>query len=120
MEQIMQAIAIVVSIAFFAAFVYVMVRGIMSWHSNKDVPVVTSEATVAGKRNGAAHDGKNNRNEFFVSFKTDVDDPVELSVTRLEYSQVSVGDKGMLSHRAGTLLRFEITEKMPEGDEDDA
>lgn len=49
MEKFMEIVAIVVSIGFMAAFVYVIVNGLIHLHKNKDVEVYTIDAHVSDK-----------------------------------------------------------------------
>ena len=118
MEKFMEIVAIVVSIGFMAAFVYVIVNGLIHLHKNKDVEVYTIDAHVSDKSEAelpvSVTGKKKPIKAYFVSFSPDGTNELKLRVTPLEYSQVNIGDRGRLSFRDDVLLRFEVIERICE------
>ena len=110
MDAVMEILQILIFFAFLAAFVYVMVTGVMKWNTNRKIPVISTDADVRDKQENEIPgiNRKKPGRECFLVFECSGGELVTLRVTPNEYDLVEVGDNGTLNYRADILLSFEV------------
>lgn len=110
MDAVMEILQVLIFFAFLAAFVYVMVTGVMKWNKNRKIPIVSTGAHVKEKQENEIPgiNKKKPGRECFLVFQCAGGELVTLRVTPNEYDLVEVGDNGTLNYRADILLSFEV------------
>ena len=106
----------IVFFLFFAIFVSMIVKGLSQCIKNNDPPRLTVPATVVAKRtnvsrhhhhHGAGHGMHSSTStSYYVTFKVESGDRMELHVEGHEYGLLVEGDKGDLSFQGTRYLGF--------------
>ncbi len=96
-----------------ALFIFVIVRGIMTWNHNNHSPRLTVDAIIVSRRmdashhhnNGAGHVGTS-YSRYYVTFQVVSGDRIELLVDGSEYGMLAEGDRGQLTFQGTRYLEF--------------
>lgn len=103
------------------AFIVIIVKGISTWNKNNNSPRLTVVAEVVSKRIDVTHHRHANAGDatgahgyhttsstrYYVTFRVDSGDRVELSVSCSQYGMLADGDMGKLSFQGTRYLSFE-------------
>ncbi|GLX69666.1 DUF2500 domain-containing protein [Paenibacillus glycanilyticus] len=90
-------------------FLYVIIRGIVTWTSNNSAELLTQSAVIIDKRTevwGGSGDSSANTN-YYVTFEIEDRSRVELPVSGNKFGLLIVGDKGILSYQGTRFKSFE-------------
>ena len=95
-------------VIWFILFFYIIAKNIGQFIENENSPVLTVSATVADKRRKTHHHRSGHTHSYHVTFETDNGEELELRVKRYVYSELSVGDRGMLTHQGTRYKGFDM------------
>lgn len=100
-------------ILWFVLFFFIIAKGIGQWIGNENSPVLTAPATIVDMRRKTHHHhhkhGHHISHSYHVTFEKEDGERVELKVKRYEYNEMSIGDKGTLTHQGTRYQGFEKT-----------
>lgn len=111
-------IRVLISLMVFAVFGLVFCRIISTWRKNELSPRLTVAATVVAKRGHTSRDPycktcQVNASEistsYYVTFRFESGDRLELHVPSHEIGYLTEGDRGMLTFQGTRFLSFERT-----------
>lgn len=93
-------------------FAWLLCKNIARWHKNNSSPRITVVAEVTSKRTASdwVHAGNGAMIEntcFYVTFRTEEADVVELRVKGKIYRMLSEGDAGRLTFQGTRFISFE-------------
>lgn len=101
-------------ILFIAAFLLIVLRGLLQWNKNNHSPRLTVEAKVVSKRTTVTHHSSGAHGEhmasstsYYVTFQVESGDRMELCVKGGEYGMLAEGDWGRLTFQGTRYLGFE-------------
>ena len=99
------------TILFFILFFAALGKVISQWVKNENSPRLTVPAKIVDMRRKTHHRHSgghhHHTHSFHVTFEVESGDRMELKVTRLEYSTLTVGEQGKLSFQGTRYLGFE-------------
>lgn len=97
-------------ILWFVLFFYIVGKGISQWIENENSPVLTVSASIVDMRRKTHHHHHNGHHHhsrtYHVTFEKEGGERIELKVKRNEYHEMSIGDKGMLTHQGTRYQGF--------------
>ena len=111
--QIMSGMFTIVFVLAIGMFLFVIVRGIGTWHKNNESPRLRVPARIAAKRisvsrHACADDHHHvGATWYYVTFEFESGDRMEFSVDGGEYGMLAENDRGMLSFQGTRYLSFE-------------
>ena len=98
-------------VIWFVLFFYIIGKNIAQYIENENSPVLTVSAVIVDMRRKTHHHHSNGHHHhthsYHITFETQEGEPLELRVKRYEYNELSVGDRGMLTHQGTRYLGFE-------------
>ena len=98
-------------VIWFVLFVYIIAKNTGQFIENENSPVLTVPATIVDMRRKTHHHHSNGHHHhshsYYVIFEVENGERLELRVTRLEYNELAVGDRGMLIHQGTRYKCFE-------------
>ena len=105
------------SVAFFALFIFAVVSIVRQWVQNNNSPRLTVEALVVSKRTHTSQQpmagdptgahGFHTTTECIVTFQVESGDQLKFSVSGGEYRTLAEGDRGRLTFQGTRYLGFE-------------
>lgn len=100
-------------ILWFVLFFYFIFKGVSQWIENENSPVLTMPATIVDMRRKTHHHhhkhGASISHSYHVTFEKEGGERIELKVKRYEYNEMTIGDKGMLTHQGTRYQGFTRT-----------
>ena len=97
-------------IIWFILFFWIIGKGIAQFIENENSPVLTVPATIVDMRRKTHHHhhkhGHHHTHSYHVTFETESGERIELRVLWTDYRELSVGDKGMLTHQGTRYQGF--------------
>ena len=96
----------------YGMFIFVIAKNIGQWIENENSPVLTVPALILDMRRKTHHhhsNGHHHTHSYHVKFEAENGKRMELWVKRNEYNQLTVGDRGSLTHLGTRYLGFERT-----------
>ena len=98
-------------VVWFVLFFCIIGKNIAQYIENENSPVLTVSATIVDMRRKTHHHHSNGHHHhthsYHITFETQEGDRLELRVKRYEYNELTVGDRGMLTHQGTRYLGFE-------------
>ena len=111
--RVMDSMFTIVFVLVIGVFLFVIVRGIGTWHKNNESPRLRVPARVVAKRIGVSHHGAAGDHHhvgttwYYVTFEFESGDRMEFSVDGEEYGMLAENDRGMLFFQGTRYLSFE-------------
>ena len=94
----------------FILFIWIIGKNLAQFVENENSPVLTVPATVVDMRRKSHHHHGNGHHHvshsYHITFEKDDGERLELRVKRYEYNELTVGDKGMLTHQGTRYKGF--------------
>lgn len=98
-------------VIWFILFFLIIGKGIAQFIENENSPVLTVPATIVDMRRKTHHHhhkhGHHHSHSYHVTFEVESGERIELRVLWTDYRELSVGDKGMLTHQGTRYQGFE-------------
>ena len=98
-------------VIWFILFFWIIGKGIAQFIENENSPVLTVPATIVDMRRKTHHHhhkhGHHHSHSYHITFEVENGERIELRVKRYEYNEMSVGDRGMLTHQGTRYKGFE-------------
>ena len=92
-------------------FFWIIGKGIAQFIENENSPVLTGPATVVDMRRKTHHHHSNGHHHhthsYHITFEKEDGERLELKVKRYEYNELSIGDRGTLTHQGTRYQGFE-------------
>ena len=89
-------------VIWFVLFFWIIGTGIAQFIENENSPVLTIPVTIVDMRRKTHHHhhkhGHHHSHSYHVTFEMENGERLELRVKRYEYNELSIGDRGMLTH----------------------
>ena len=97
-------------VIWFILFFWIIGKGIAQFIENENSPVLTVPATIVDMRRKTHHHhhkhGHHHSHSYHVTFEMENGERLELRVKRYEYNELSIGDRGMLTHQGTRYQGF--------------
>lgn len=97
-------------IIFIGLFIYAVVSNIAQWSKNNNSPVLTVPTVIVEKRKKRHHHRNGNHTHtstsYYISFRVDSGDVMELKVKRSDYHQMDEGMRGDVTFQGTRYLGF--------------
>ena len=97
-------------IIWFVLFFWIIGKGIAQFIENENSPVLTGPATIVDMRRKTHHHLSNGHHHqshsYHITFEKEDGERLELKVKRYEYNELSIGDRGMLTHQGTRYQGF--------------
>lgn len=120
MFDLFPIIFIIVFVLIMGAFVFMFVKGILTWNRNNHSPRLTVAATLVTKRTDVSHHSHAQAGDvtgaaghthsfstrYYVTFQVESGDRMEFEVEGTEYGMLAEGDHGKLSFQGSRFLAF--------------
>lgn len=94
-----------------ALFVYIIGKAVAQFIENENSPVLTGPVTIVDMRRKTHHHHSNGHHHhthsYHITFEKEDGQRLELKVKRYEYHELSVGDRGILTHQGTRYKGFE-------------
>ena len=87
-------------------FVYIIAKNIGQFFENENSPVLTVTATIVDMRRIVHHHQNHHSHSYHITFETENGERLVLKVKRWEYRDLSIGDRGKLTHQGTRYLNF--------------
>ena len=101
----------IIVIIWFVLFFWIIGRGIAQYIENENSPVLTGPATIVDMRTKTHHHHSNGHHHhshsFHITFEKENGERLELKVKRYESEELSLGDRGVLTHQGTRYKGFE-------------
>lgn len=102
----------------FGIILFVIIKGVTQWNKNNNSPRLTVNATVVTKRTSVSHHHHSAgmgmhmscTTDYYVTFRVESGDRMELYVSGSEYGALTEGDVGKLTFQGTRYLGFERTD----------
>ena len=98
-----------------ALFVYIIGKAVAQFIENENSPMLTGPATIVDMRRKTHHHHSNGHHHhthsYHITFEKEDGQRLELKVKRYEYHELSVGDRGILTHQGTRYQGFERREE---------
>ena len=95
----------------FVLFFYIIAKSIAQFIENENSPVQTEHATIVDMRRKTHHHHSNGHHHqtqsYHITFEKEGGERLELKVKRYEYNELSVGERGVLTHQGTRYKGFE-------------
>ena len=92
-------------------FFYIIAKNIGQFIENENSPVLTVPAAIVDMRRKSHHHhhqhGHHISHSYHITFEMENGEQLELRVKRHEYNELSIGDRGMLTHQGTRYQGFE-------------
>lgn len=97
-------------VIWFVLFFWIIGKGIAQFIENENSPVLTIPVTIVDMRRKTHHHhhkhGHHHSLSYHVTFEMENGERLELRVKRYEYNELSIGDRGMLTHQGTRYQGF--------------
>ena len=97
-------------VIWFILFFFIIAKNIGQFIENENSPVLTVSAVIVDMRRKTHHHHSGSHHHhshsYHVTFERDDGDRLELRVRRYEYNELSIGDRGMLTHQGTRYQGF--------------
>lgn len=91
--------------------IYIIAKNIGQFIENENSPVLMVPATIVDMRRKTHHHHSNGHlhhsHSYHVTFEVENGERMELRVKWYEYSELTIGDRGMLTHQGTRYKGFE-------------
>ena len=98
-------------VLFFILFFAVVIKNIAQWFKNENSPRRTVPAKIVDKRRKTHHHHSgghhHHTHSYHITFEKEDGERLELKVKRYEYNELSIGDRGVLTHQGTRYKGFE-------------
>ena len=98
-------------IIWFVLLFWIIGKGIAQFIENENSPVLTGPATIVDMRRKTHHHHSNGHHHhthsYHITFEKEDGESLELKVERYEYNELSIGDRGVLTHQGTRYKGFE-------------
>ena len=98
-------------IIWFVLFFWIIGKGIAQFIENENSPLLTGPATIVDMRRKTHHHHSNGHHHhthsYHITFEKEGGEHLELKVKRYEYNELSIGDRGVLTHKGTRYKGFE-------------
>ena len=95
----------------FVLFFWIIGKGIAQFIENENSPVLTGPATIVDMRRKTHYHHSNghhhNTHSYHITLEKEGGGRLELKVKRYEYNELSIGDRGVLTHQGTRYKGFE-------------
>lgn len=93
-------------VIWFILFFWIITKNITQFIENENSPVLTVPATIVDMRRRTHHHQNHHTHSYHITFETDTGERLELRVKRQEYKELSIGDRGVLTHQGTRYQGF--------------
>ena len=97
-------------IIWFVLFFWIIGKGITQFIENENSPVLTGTATIVDMRRKTHHHHSNGHHHhshsYPITFEKEDGERLELKVKRYEYNELTIGDRGILTHQGTRYQGF--------------
>ena len=97
-------------ILWFALFFFFIIKGISQFIQNENSPVLTVRATIVDMRRKTHHHhhnhGHHHSHSYHVTFELETGERMELRVLWMDYRELDIGDRGMLTYQGTRYKGF--------------
>ena len=97
-------------IIWFVLFFWIIGKGIAQFFENENSPVLTDSAIIVDMRRKTHHHHSNGHHHhthsYHITFEKEDGERLELKVKRNEYNELSIGDRGVLTHQGTRYKGF--------------
>lgn len=97
-------------VIWFILFFFIIAKNIGQFIENENSPVLTVSAMIVDMRRKTHHNHSGNHHHhshsYHVTFELDNGERLELRIKRNEYNELSIGDRGMLTHQGTRYQGF--------------
>lgn len=97
-------------VIWFILFFFIIAKNIGQFIENENSPVLTVSAMIVDMRRKTHHHHSGNHHHhshsYHVTFELDNGERLELRIKRNEYNELSLGDRGMLTHQGTRYQGF--------------
>lgn len=97
-------------VIWFILFFFIIAKNIDQFIANENSPVLTVSAMIVDMRRKTHHHHSGNHHHhshsYHVTFELDNGERLELRIKRNEYNELSIGDRGMLTHQGTRYQGF--------------
>ena len=96
-------------------FVFIIIKNIKTWNQNNHSPKLDVEAEVVSKRtdvslnnhiDGSSSTILSRSNTYYAIFQVESGDRMEFNISKTEYDQLTIKDRGKLSFQGSRYLGF--------------
>jgi len=98
-------------ILWFALLFFFIIKGISQFIQNENSPVLTVSATIVDMRRKTHHHhhnhGHHHSHSYHVTFELETGERMEMRVLWMDYRQLDIGDRGMLTYQGTRYKGFE-------------
>ena len=97
-------------VIWFILFFFIIAKNVGQFIENENSPLLTFSAVIVDMRRKTHHHHSGNHHHshtYHVTFELDNGERLELRVKRYEYNELSIGDRGMLTHQGTRYKGFE-------------
>ncbi|MDU6437829.1 MAG: DUF2500 domain-containing protein [Lachnospiraceae bacterium] len=122
MFNIIELLFPVIFILIFIMIIFTFAKGISTWHKNNNSPRLTVSARIVAKRQNTTYQNHPNAGDtsgahgyhttssttYYVTFQVESGDRIEMSVSGLEYGNLTEGDEGKLTFQGTRYLQFNM------------
>lgn len=122
MFNIIELLFPVIFILIFIMIIFTLAKGISTWHKNNNSPRLTVSARIVAKRQNTTYHNQPNAGDtsgahgyhttssttYYVTFQVESGDRIEMSVSGLEYGNLTEGDEGKLTFQGTRYLQFNM------------
>ena len=112
----------VIFLLIFIMIIFTFAKGISTWHKNNNSPRLTVSARIVAKRQNTTYHNQPNAGDtsgahgyhttssttYYVTFQVESGDRIEMSVSGLEYGNLTEGDEGKLTFQGTRYLQFNM------------
>jgi len=93
-------------VIWFALFFYILAKNVGQFIENENSPVLSVPATIVDMRRKTHHHQNSISHTYHITFEKENGERLELKVKRHEYKELSIGDKGLLTHQGTRYQGF--------------
>ena len=93
-------------VIWFILFFWIIVKNIAQFIENENSPVLTVPATIVDMRRRTHHHQNHHSHSYHITFVMENGERLELRVKRQEYRELSIGDRGILTHQGTRYQGF--------------
>ena len=97
-------------VIWFILLFWIIGKGIAQFVENENSPVLTGPATIIDMRRKTHHHHSNGHHHhshsYHITFEKEDGERLELKVKRYEYNELSIGDRGILTHQGTRYKGF--------------
>ena len=98
-------------VIWFVLFFWIIAKNIGQFIENENSPVLTVPATIVDMRRNTHHHhhkhGHHHSHSYHVTFELENGERMELRIKRQEYNELTLGDRGTLTHQGTRFIGFQ-------------